>query len=85
MTKCATHAGCAGQTASDEYRRGVFLHMPALGRLLDLLDAGSSPTFLDIMAAISQMVAFKVECDYLESEECLRFFNMSGKICRFCC
>jgi len=85
MTECATHAGCTGQTVSDEYRREVFLHMPALGRLSDLLDAGTTPTFLDIMAAISEMVAFYTEHDYLESEECVRFSEMSGNNCRFCC
>lgn len=73
------------QTVSDEYRRGVFEHMPAVGRLLDFLDAGTTPTFLDIMAAISEMVAFHTECDSLESEQCLRFSEMSGKYCRFCC
>ena len=32
--------------------------MPALSRLFDALDAGSTPTFLDMMSAISEMVAF---------------------------
>ena len=76
--------GAKGTEVSDEYKTMVFLHMPALGRLLDLLDAGTTPTFLDTMAAISEMVAFYTEDDSLESEESLRFFNMSGKICRFC-
>ena len=85
MTKRATHARCEGRSALDEYRRGVFSKAPALGSLLDNLDAGSTPTFLDILAAISEMVAFYTECDYLESEECVRFFNMSGKKCQNCC
>ena len=85
MTKRATHIRCEGRSALDEYRRGVFLHMPALGRLLDLLDAGTTPTFLDTMAAISEMVAFYTEHDYLESEEYIRFSEMSGNNCRFCC
>ena len=77
--------GAKAQQDLNEYRRGVFSHTPALGRLLDALDAGSTPTFLDIMAAISEMVAFHTECDTLESEQCLRFSGMSVKYCRFCC
>lgn len=79
------HTRCTGQTVSDEYRRWVFSHIPALGRLLDKLDAGSTPNFLDIMAGLSEMVAFYTECDSLESEEYKRFSEMSGKYCRFCC
>lgn len=76
--------GCKQQTACDEYRKWVFSQMPAVGRLLDQLDARESPTFLDIMAAISEMVAFTTEGDSLESVESLRFSVMSGKYCRFC-
>ena len=79
------HVSCNGQTVSDEYRRRVFEHMPAVGRLLDQLDAGSTPTFLDIMAAISESVAFYTECDSLEGVEYKRFSEMSEKYCRFCC
>jgi len=74
-----------GQTRDDEYRRWVFSHMPAVGRLLDALDAGETPNFLDVMSAISQEVAFYTECDHIESVECLRFSEMSGNKCRFCC
>ena len=76
---------CNGQTVSDEYRRWVFEHMPAVGLLLDQLDAGSTPNFLDVMSAISESVALYTEGDSLESVESLRFFVMSGKYCRFCC
>lgn len=67
-----------------QYRRWVFCHMPALGRLLDNLDAGNTPTFLDIMAAISESVAFYTECD--SNSECPvpDIYLMSGKYCRFC-
>jgi len=77
--------GCKAKSVSDEYRRWVFSHMAAMGRLLDQLDAGSIPNFLDIMAAISESVAFYTEGDSLESDESMRFFEMSGKYCRFCC
>jgi len=79
------HIRCKGQTVSDEYRRGVFSHMPALGRLLDNLDAGSTPTFLDIMAAISELVAFYTECDSFPVDPQEENILMSGKYCRFCC
>jgi len=79
------HITCKGQTVSDEYRRWVFEHMPHVGSFLDLLDAGVTPTFLDIMAAISEIVAFTTECDSLDSVESLRFSEMSGNYCRFCC
>lgn len=75
---------CKGQTVSDEYRKWVFLHMPHVGSLLDKLDAGEAPNFLDVMAAISERVALCTECDSFESAESLRFSEMSGKYCRFC-
>ena len=77
--------GAKPQSALDEYKTMVFLHMPALWRLLDLLDAGREFNFLDIMAAISEMVAFYTEHDSLEGVESLRFSEMSGNNCRFCC
>jgi len=83
-TKKRAHASHRGQTVSDEYKEWVFSHMPAVGRLLDALDAGSTPTFLDIMSALSQMVAFLTECDQKEGCMSTTFFLMSGKRCRFC-
>lgn len=79
------HASCNGQTNLDEYRRWVFSNMPALGRLLDALDGGGEFSFLDIMAAISEMVAFLTNSDLFDSVESMRFSEMSGKKCRFCC
>lgn len=75
----------SGQTVSDEYRSYVYSRIPALGRLLDALDAGTTPNFLDVMAALSDLVAFYTECDTLESGESVRFCEMSGKKCLFCC
>ena len=79
------HAFARGQTPSYEYRRWVFSHMPAMGRLLDKLDAGGELNFLDIMGGLSEMVAFYTECDSLEGVESMRISGMSGKYCRFCC
>jgi len=77
------HIRCKGQTVSDEYRRWVFEHMPHVGSLLDNLDAGVTPTFLDIMAAISEIVAFTTEGDHNLADSCKEEFLMSGNICRF--
>lgn len=68
-----------------EYQRMVKKHMPALGRLLDSLEAGETPNFLDIMAAISESVAFYTECDYKSEELVGLSEKMSENNCRFCC
>jgi len=82
----STQQGSAtGRSVSDEYRRWVFSHMPALGRLLDNLDAGNTPTFLDIMTAISEMVALYTECDSFSVGPLEKNIIMSLKYCRFCC
>jgi len=58
--------------------------MPQTGALLDILDAGSSPTFLDIMGALSDLVAFTTEGDHNFGDRREKIFSMSGKYCRFC-
>lgn len=83
-TQISPHQALAGQTVPDAYRNRVFHDMPALANLLDQLDAGSTPNFLDVMAGISEMVAFYTNPDLLESVEYKRFCEMSGKYCRFC-
>lgn len=79
------HVRCKDKTVSIEYRSWVFEHMPEVGRLLDALDAGSTPNFLDIMAALSELVAFYTEGDLNQGCESTTFSEMSGKRCRFCC
>lgn len=76
---------CNEQTVSDEYRRWVKSRMPQMAALLDKLDEGASPNFLDIMAGISNLVAFCTECDQKTGELPEENFYMSGKFCRFCC
>lgn len=78
------HVRCKDKTVSDEYRRWVKSRMPQMASLLDKLDAGVTPNFLDILAAISNIVAFTTEGDSLEDVESIRFFTMSVKYCRFC-
>jgi len=75
----------AGQTVSDEYRKRVKSGMPAMAALLDKLDSGVSPNFLDILAAISDLVAFYTECDLDLPDPVEKNILMSGKFCRFCC
>jgi len=79
------HSTVKAQSELEAYRRYVQSRMPALAHLLDALDEGGEFNFLDVMAAISQIVAFTTECDQIESDECLRFSEMSGNKCRFCC
>ena len=79
------HVLYKGQQVSDEYRRWVFSRMPHVGSLLDLLDAGRSPTFLDIITAISDLVAFYTECDPKVNRQVEKNILMSGNNCRFCC
>ena len=79
------HVSCNGQTVSDAYRKWVFEHMPRTGALLDILDSGATPTFLDIMGGLSDCVAFYTEGDLKSKDHCEKIFTMSGKLCRFCC
>lgn len=79
------HMVCEGQTVSDEYKEWVKSRMPQMATLLDKLDAGMSPTFLDIMSGISDLVAFCTECDTKTGQLPEENFYMSGKYCRFCC
>lgn len=74
-----------GRTVSDEYRRQVKCAMPRTAALLDKLDAGTAPNFLDIMAGISDLVAFYTECDSISDDIGEKNILMSGKLCRFCC
>ncbi len=56
----------------------------ALKRLFAKMTAGEHPDFLDVMAAISNMVAFYSDCDINSGEEQTEEFLMSQNNCRFC-
>ena len=75
---------CKGKNVSDEDRRWVFSRMPQMGALLDKLDAGETPNFLDILTAISNLVAFATECDPNPNQLQEKNISMSGNNCRFC-
>lgn len=84
MINAHPHCPLAGQTVSDEYRRKVKSRMPRMAALLDLLDAGTAPNFLDIMGGLSDLVAFYTECDPITDAGVDKKYFMSGKFCRFC-
>lgn len=58
--------------------------MPVLDALFTKLACGGQFNFLDILAAISEMVAFYTDYDILEGEDSTTIFEMSGNYCRFC-
>lgn len=64
-----------------EFRRLVFLHAPALGLLLDQLEAGILQEPLEVMIAISQCVSY-----FTESGPQQDFPAQQGEICpgRYC-
>lgn len=49
---------CEAKNQLEEFRLSVRLQAPALAEVLDQLDAGKNPNPLDVMAAISQGVAY---------------------------
>lgn len=53
-----SHIVPGAQTTTNEYRKGVFLHMPALGRLLDELESGTVPNWFAVMEALSEAVEY---------------------------
>lgn len=59
-------------------------HLRAMTSLFEKLSAGEHPDFLDVMAAISEMVAFWTDCDSNPVDLPENNFCMSEKKCRFC-
>jgi len=77
-------AAVCGQTPGDEYLDTLAEQMPQMTRLFTALDAGATPNFLDIMAAISEMVAFYTDHDQIDEVDKILRERMSQKKCRFC-
>ncbi len=73
-----------GQTTGDEYLNTLAKQMPVMNRLFAALDANIAPNFLDVMSAISEMVAFYTNCDQKAASEFLIEEKMSQNNCRFC-
>lgn len=78
------HIRCKEQSVSDEYRKWVFERMPAMGRLLDQLDAGRSPDALDVMGGLSEMVAFSTDCEKNDYAAAQLKSLLPGKSCSSC-
>lgn len=66
------------------YRTTLPAQMPQLDELFRLLANGQTPDFLQFMAAVSEMVAFHVDCDINDSQLTTGPLRMSQKKCRFC-
>jgi len=73
------------KSRGDGYLNTLAEQMPALDRLFHELDQGRSPNFLDIMAAISEMVAFYTDRDQIDEACEILEEKMSQKKCLFCC
>jgi len=73
-----------GRTPSDVYLNTLAEHMPQMTRLFQILDTGVTPNFLDVIAAISEMVAFHTDSDTFDSADKILREKMSGNKCRFC-
>lgn len=74
----------AGQTGAAEYHNTPPGQTDALGSLFKKMSRGEMPNFLELMAAISDLVAFSVECDSNPTTPPTGPKNMSQKKCRFC-
>ncbi len=77
-------AAVCGQTPGDEYFDTLAEQMPQMTRLFTALGAGRTPNFLDVMAGISEMVAFYTDCDQNDAADKILEEKMSGIKCRFC-
>ena len=77
-------ARCAGRTASDAALDTLKSQMPELSRLFANLDAGYTPNILDMIAAISEMVAFYTNHDQFGADGQTLDEIMSINKCRFC-
>lgn len=77
-------ATLCGQTTGDEYFDTLAEQMPQMTSLFTALAAGITPNFLDVMAGISEMVAFYTDHDQNDAADKLLEEKMSGIKCRFC-
>ena len=83
MIKQASSDGQA-KSPSDEYLNTLSERLPQMRKLFEILGSGVTPDFLDIMRAISEMVAFYTDCDQISDFEEDGRKIMSQKKCRFC-
>lgn len=74
----------AGRTMSDKYLNTLRAKLPNLDALFTALAEGETPNFLDIMSAISELVAFHTNPDFNPVDPPGEIFFMSPNFCRFC-
>lgn len=74
----------AAKSPDQAYLDTLASDMPEMSRLFAILDAGATPNFLDIIAAISEMVAFYTDHDQIEADKVCELLKRSGKKCRIC-
>lgn len=73
-----------GKTQPDLCQSATPDKLDELKRFFKKMESGVQPDFLEIMTAISNLVAFYTDCDsFAQSADCEEFF-MSQKKCRFC-
>ncbi len=82
--KITPEASLAARSPVDEYSAALASQMPELDRLFQGLEKGATPNFLDIMAGISEMVAFYTKERPDSAASKILEEKMSGKFCRFC-
>lgn len=80
-----SRARCKALKQEDEYQNTLKSQMPHLNELFQNLEGGMTPTFLDIMSSISEMVAFYPECDQKFPDQEKGRDKRSQNKCRFCC
>ena len=72
------------RTPSDATLDTLKSRLPQMSALFRDLDAGYTPNFLDMMKALSEMVAFYTECDQIAEADAPLGERMSQNKCRFC-
>lgn len=75
---------CTGRTPAGEGQTTPFCDGGRLCSLFLILDAGATPNFLDIMAALSEMVDFYTNSDLKGDALQGACQNMSQNKCLFC-
>ena len=83
-TKRTHRASLCAQTPPGEALDTLKSKLPALARLFDNFEAGAAFNFLDILSALSEMVAFYTDCDQNTSDEDLEKIFESLNNCLFC-
>lgn len=77
-------ASLAGRTEGGECYDTLAEQMPELDELFNKMSTGEMPNFLEVMSALSSLVAFNTDCDTNPIDRCSPLQKMSQNKCRFC-